>query len=277
MITYGPYRYCRLSADDEIALARARDAGDPHAIDELMAGNAGLVRSVAKYFPEKGIVGFWDLVQEGEMGLREAALKFDPERGCRFSTYAVPWIMQPIRRELARRGRTIKIPEYLLRHLNRLQMAIQKFVYDFGYEPSPEELAEILELPLQMVEKLIEVQSLAEPVSYETVLIVSDISDREGRPPEYYVQDPNRLPEEVLIVSEQRQILDDLIIQADLSENEVKVINCRFLADNKLTLDDTGKLLKVTRERIRQIEKAALKKMRRYCDWHPEMAELLQV
>jgi len=244
-----------LTADEEVLLAKRIQNGDADAKQRLEEANLRLVVSIAKRYVGRGMQ-FLDLIQEGNLGLIKAAEKFDYEKGFKFSTYATWWIRQAITRAIADQARTIRVPVHMVENINKLVRAKRELVQKYGREPSPEELAEYMEIT---VDRVMEIQKISqEPVSLETPVGEEDDSHLGD-----FVQDDHMpVPEDMAT----QQALKAQISEAlgTLSDRERKVLELRFgLVDGKTrTLEEVGEQFKVTRERIRQIEAKALRKLR---------------
>ena len=253
-----------LSAEEEQTLARAARAGDADARRRLSEANLRLVVSVAKRYAGRG-VPFLDLIQEGNLGLMKAAEKFEPDRGFKFSTYATWWIRQSITRAIADQGRTIRIPVHLVEHINRVRKTAGELLRKNGREPTAEEIAVRLEMEPDRVRELL--QLAQEPVSLET-----PVGEEEDAHLEDFIQD-----EEAGIPVDEagRQLLrrELMSVLKSLTPREERVITLRFGLDDgrPRTLEELGKEFNVTRERIRQIEAKALRKLR-----HPSRAKRLR-
>ena len=253
-----------LSAEEEQTLARAARAGDADARRRLSEANLRLVVSVATRYAGRGLPCL-DLIQEGNLGLMKAAEKFEPDRGFKFSTYATWWLRQSITRAIADQGRTIRIPVHLVAHINRVRKTAGELLRKNGREPTAEEIAVRLEMEPDRVRELL--QLAQEPVSLET-----PVGEEEDAHLEDFIQD-----EEAGIPVDEagRQLLrrELMSVLKSLTPREERVITLRFGLDDgrPRTLEELGKEFNVTRERIRQIEAKALRKLR-----HPSRAKRLR-
>ena len=244
-----------LTAEEELSLAKKKSEGDPIAKQRLIEANLRLVVSIAKRYTGRGM-SFLDLVQEGNLGLIKGVEKFDYTKGYKLSTYATWWIRQSVTRALADQARTIRVPVHMVETINRMSKMQRKLTLELGYEPSTAELAQALGVT---EEKVLEIMQIArEPASLETPIGEEDDSNLGD-----FVADNNTVTPEANIESVMlREHIDTLL--EDLKEREKQVIILRFgLQDgHPRTLEEVGKEFNVTRERIRQIEAKALRKLR---------------
>ncbi|MCR5369725.1 MAG: RNA polymerase sigma factor RpoD [Clostridium sp.] len=244
-----------LSAEEELNLAKRKSEGDQHAKDRLIEANLRLVVSIAKRYTGRGM-SFLDLVQEGNLGLIKGVEKFDYTKGYKLSTYATWWIRQSVTRALADQARTIRVPVHMVETINKMSKMQRKLTLELGYEPSVGELANALEMT---EEKVMEIMQIArEPASLETPIGEEDDSNLGDFVADNNITTPEENVESVML----REHIDTLL--QDLKERERQVIILRFgLEDgHPRTLEEVGKEFNVTRERIRQIEAKALRKLR---------------
>lgn len=253
-----------LSAGEEIALAKRIENGDTLAKQELAEANLRLVVSIAKRYVGRGM-SFLDLIQEGNMGLMKAVEKFDYEKGFKFSTYATWWIRQAITRAIADQARTIRIPVHMVETINKLVRIQRQLLQDLGREPTPEEIGAEMDLPTEKVRDILKISQ--EPVSLETPIGEEDDSHLGDFIEDNDATSPADNAAYELLKSELEDVLDTL------TDREENVLRLRFGLDDgrQRTLEDVGKVFGVTRERIRQIEAKALRKLR-----HPSRSKQLK-
>ena len=244
-----------LSAEEEYRLAVRKSQGDEYAKQRLIEANLRLVVSIAKRYTGRGM-SFLDLVQEGNLGLIKGVEKFDPEKGFKLSTYATWWIRQSVTRALADQARTIRVPVHMVETINKMSKMQRKLTLELGYEPSIKELAEHLDMTEEKVQEIMQIAR--EPASLETPIGEEDDSNLGDFVADSNVVSPEGNVESVML----REHIDTLL--GDLKERERQVIVLRFgLEDgHPRTLEEVGKEFNVTRERIRQIEAKALRKLR---------------
>ena len=253
-----------ITVEEEVELAQRIKKGDQEALEKLTKANLRFVVSVAKQYQNQGL-SLPDLINEGNLGLIKAVEKFDYRKGYKFSTYATWWIRQAITRAIADQARTIRIPVHMVETINKLIRVSRQLLQELGREPTPEEIAEEMDMPVDRVREILKISQ--EPVSLET-----PIGEEEDSHLGDFIQDDNvPVPADAAAFTLLKEQLVEVL--STLTDREQKVLRLRFGLDDgrARTLEEVGKEFNVTRERIRQIEAKALRKLR-----HPSRSRKLK-
>lgn len=251
-----------LTTAEEIRLARSAQAGDRDARRKIIVSNLRLVVSIAKKYLYYGLP-LQDLIEEGNLGLMKAVDRYDPERGCKFSTYATWWIRQAVTRSLSNYGRTVRIPVYVTDNVARYKKVAEELYIKSGKQPEPEQVAEAMGIKVSEARKL---REFVHDISPLDKLESTDMDDGRGIPESLEPRRVDKAIEQIEIDQQLEELMDQL------TEREANIIRFRYgLTDGKAhTLEETGREFNLTRERIRQIEKDAMKRLRHYVADHAE-------